>query len=186
MNKSNLTKALDIGIIVCVFLLGYFMINAAGTLFHLDQVSVLTSTQEMNVYKVRSGLLMEAMGDVGVCKPEDAARVWAEGLKTRSAARQYAVMASDLKTEYARQLEKTFPNWVTGVSSPWVESYEITAPTKTDEDNYSFVIQFSTATSTGPAGQYNASLVVTRQGDFWRITKIDADKELSVYTGFVS
>ena len=43
---------------------------------------------------------------------------------------------------------------------------------------------FSTKTSAGPAGDYNATITVEKEGDYWRITKINADKELYVYTGF--
>ena len=40
-------------------------------------------------------------------------------------------------------------------------------------------------TSTGPAGDYNAILSVTREGYFWRISMISLEEGLYVYTGFI-
>lgn len=137
-----------------------------------------------NDCEVRSRLLMEAMNDVGACSPGDAAEVWASGLKKRSAALQYAVMDARLKTEYARQLESTAPNWVTGISSPWVDSYRIVRTECPDADSRVIEMLFSTATSTGPAGDYRAVLHLARDGCFWRITAISADEGLAPYTGF--
>ena len=45
-------------------------------------------------------------------------------------------------------------------------------------------LMFSTMTSTGPAGTYDAILTIAREGDFWHITKIAADPELYPYTRF--
>ena len=135
-------------------------------------------------YEVRSRLLMEAMDFVGVCFPSDAAIVWAEGLKRRSAAMQYSVMNSSLKDEYARQLDEVFPNWVTGASSPWVESYKITGTESPDEQHMLIELKFDTATSTGYAGSYSAKLTLEQRNCFWRISAIEADEGLYPYTGF--
>jgi len=136
------------------------------------------------VYAVRSQLLMEAMDRVGVGDPGSAAAVWAEGLMDRSAAMQYSVMTSDLKAEYAARLEQTFPNWVTGVSSPWIDRYEILETTPQGDDRARIALKFITATSTGPAGSHRAALTIERDGAFWRISHIEAGEGLDAYTGF--
>jgi hypothetical protein len=87
-------------------------------------------------------------------------------------------MDAQLKAEYAKQLEINAPNWVTGVSSPWVESYAITKTESPGEDSRIIQLIFSTVTSTGPAGDYTATLVLARDGCFWRITQITADDGL--------
>jgi hypothetical protein len=133
---------------------------------------------------MRNQLLLEALNYVGVCDPEGAATVWAEGLKLRSAAMQYSVMNSGLRKEYAAQLETTFPNWVTGISSPFVERYEILKTTPQGDARSEIALRFTTATSTGVAGTYGATLTLEKEGSFWRISDIDADDELFVYTGF--
>ena len=138
-----------------------------------------------NIYSVRSQLLMEAMDSVGVAGPEAAATVWAEGLRQRSAALQYSVMDEDLRETYAADLDRTFPNWVTGVSSPWVERYEILKINSLGDSRAEVELAFETATSTGPAGTYLATLTVEEDGAFWRIESIQSDEGLNAYTGFL-
>lgn len=133
-------------------------------------------------YEIRSNLMMGAMGRVGSCSPGGAAGTWAEGLRLRSAALQYAVMSEELKRKYAADLEETFPNWVTGVSSPWIASYQITG-NSIDGDNWCYHIRFSTETSSGPAGDYDAVLIISFEDPFWRVTEIVTERELDAYTG---
>jgi hypothetical protein len=184
MKKIPWDRIVRVCIYASVFLLGYLLISFAGTVLGLKQISATVATADSDKYEIRSKLLMETTDKTGVGSPEAAAIVWADGLKARSAAMQYTVMTKDLKADYAKQLETTFPNWVTGVSSPWIESYSITKSVKVDEDNTRYRIKFNTATSTGPAGTYEAMLSVTEEGKFWRIEQVEQDKELKVYTGF--
>ncbi|NLF26378.1 MAG: hypothetical protein GX592_00660 [Clostridiales bacterium] len=138
-----------------------------------------------NVFSIRSQLLMEAMDYVGVCDPEAAATVWAEGLRQRSAAMQYSVMDDDLRETYAADLDRTFPNWVTGVSSPWIERYEILRINPLGDSRFEIELAFETATSTGPAGTCLAALTVEEDDGFYRIEGIRADEGLNAYTGFL-
>ena len=66
-------------------------------IFNIKYISVVKAVSEVNKYEVRNELLMQAMDNVGVCRPEDASTVWAEGLMKRSAAMQYSVMSAKLK-----------------------------------------------------------------------------------------
>ncbi|MDF2865941.1 MAG: hypothetical protein K0R72_759 [Clostridia bacterium] len=76
-------------------------------------IEYVATALNINKYEIRSDLLITAMDNLGVFKPEDAASIWSNGLKMRSAAMQYSVMNSKLKVEYKNQLEENFPNWVT-------------------------------------------------------------------------
>lgn len=67
-------------------------IDVIGYVFDCKYISVLAAVSDESKYEVRSRLLMEAMDRVGVCSPEEAAKVWAQGLQMRSAAMQYSVM----------------------------------------------------------------------------------------------
>jgi hypothetical protein len=182
--KGAVERAVRVLIYACVFVLGYFIITGLTTLFGAAETGVWSSNEGPGKYEIRSGLLMQAMGSVGSCEPEAAAQTWAEGLKERSAAMQYAVMTESLKASYARQLEDTFPNWVTGVSSPWIEQYSLVSKQQADPNNYTFRIRFATATSAGPVGSYDATLSVTKDGGYWRVAKVDTDPSLDAYTGF--
>lgn len=139
---------------------------------------------EVDKYQVRSQLLIEAMNEVGVCNAQQVIHVWMQGLIKRSAALQYSVMSEKLKHQYAAQLEESAPNWVTGISSPWVDSYKIVKVQHNRRNAYVVKLEIATATSTGPAGSYNAMLTIERKGEFWQITKLSFDPELYVYTRF--
>ncbi|MFA5676207.1 MAG: hypothetical protein WDA65_06745 [Christensenellales bacterium] len=134
--------------------------------------------------ELRLKLFQEAMEYVGVCGRDEAANVWAKGLMERSAAMQYSVMDSPLKKQYAKSLQKSAPNWVTGVSSPWVSGYRVFDINETDDGLFLYSLTVYTESSAGPEGEYTAVLAIGRDGDFWRIKGIFTDEELFAYTGF--
>jgi hypothetical protein len=178
-NKKHLIFAV---LLICFVLTGFM--NIVGYIFNFKYISVIAAVDQANKYEVRSRLLMDVMDQVGACDPKTAVHVWANGLVERSAALQYSVFTKKLKTEYARQLETSAPNWVTGVSSPWVDSYKIVKIQDLSKDEKIFELVFSTATSTGPAGDYKATLHINREGEFWRISKLSFDDGLYPYTRF--
>lgn len=152
---------------------------------YVNILEAVAQPQPSGDFEVRSRLLMEAMNFVGTLSPEDAVLTWAEGLRLRSAALQYAVMSAPLKDEYARQLNETAPNWVTGVSSPFVSGYRITNTEAVSKTLQRIMLRFSLATSVGTAGEASAVLDIAQEGNFWRIVNIDADEALFPYTRFM-
>ena len=159
-------------------------VNLAGYWMDCASISVLPALRQAEDFEMRSRLLMEALREVGDCDPMEAAETWAGGLVRRSAALQYAAMDDGLKARYEKQLETASPNWVTGLSSPWVEGWRVLRTDSPDEDTRVVELLFSAATSTGPAGEYAATLELSRRGNFWRITKISQDEGLYPYTLF--
>lgn len=182
--KAVAEKAVRVLIYLCVFVLGYFVITGVVKLFNAADTGVWNPGDGPGKYEIRSDMLMKAMNFVGSCEPDAAAQTWAEGLKQRSAAMQYAVMSKSLKASYAQQLESTYPNWVTGVSSPWIGQYALVSRQQTDANNYTYRIRFATELSTGPVGNYDAVLTITRDGGYWRVIQVEADPALDMYTGF--
>ncbi len=171
-------------VFIAAFLVLFVLFNVLAWACGWEQVSVFAANEVMDKYQVRSQLLMQATDAVGSCDPESAALTWARGLKERNAALQYAVMTRDLKTKYAADLEKTFPNWVTGMSSPWVDSFKVLSIRETGDDVFQAKLQFVTATSTGPFQSYNATLTIAFEEGFWRVGKVVTDAGLLPYTGF--
>ena len=55
--------------------------------------------------------------------PKEAVELFAKGFKTRNAAEQYAALSTELREIKRKDYESRA--WVTGVSSPWIEKYEI-------------------------------------------------------------
>lgn len=133
---------------------------------------------------VQRDLLKDAMNYVGVDSPEKAVDVWSEGLKQRSAAIQYSVMTKELKDIYEKNLKETNANWVTGMSSPWVEGYEIINEKKVNDKTQSFEIKYDTASSTGASAPFTVVLEVINDNDFWHILKVNGDETSTAYTGF--
>ncbi len=133
-------------------------------------------------YQTRYELLCEATRYTGVIGPEQAATVWATGLQSRSAALQYTVMTAALQEDYARQLDAQGSNWVTGMSSPWVDNFAIYESRQSDDSHTVVSLIFDTMTSAGPDDSYKARLWIVREGEFWRIEKIRQDEGLYPYT----
>ncbi|MDD4588745.1 MAG: copper amine oxidase N-terminal domain-containing protein [Heliobacteriaceae bacterium] len=102
--------------------------------------------------------------------PREAAEKWAKGVKERNGALQYAVLSPELKEQSFADYESY--GWVTGMSSPWVECYEITKETKTGEDTWEYEIKFESATSTGPAGSSVDKVVVKQYNQNWYVAQV--------------
>lgn len=134
--------------------------------------------------EINNKLLFEAMDNLGVYTPTEVAKIWGSGLKTRNAALQYSVMNDELKEIYKIELEKNAPNWVTGVSSPWIDSYSILSIENPSLDIYIVEILFYFSTSIGHYGSSKAFLNVSRKNYFSKINKISMEDFLYPYTGF--
>jgi len=137
---------------------------------------------QVNPYKTRSELLMDAANYTGVFTPEQAAEVWAKGLEMRSAAMQYTVMTEQLKKEYAGQLDALRSNWVTGMSSPSVQGHMITKVNRADGTHAEISLKIETWAACSPSELYDAKLWLIREGEFWRIDRIWTDERLYPYT----
>lgn len=181
MKVIRIGKAVQLCLLTAVILLIVCGVSAAARcLAGVRQISAAAYTQGEDD-RVRAELLREAIEQLGVCDPTEAASIWASGLQKRSAALQYAVMSADLQAEYRQRLSKSAPNWVTGISSPWVDAYQITSVTEPSGDTRIIQLIFTTATSTGIDAEYGAELQLAQEGDFWRITQIQADEGLYPY-----
>lgn len=82
--------------------------------------------------------------------PREAAERWSQGVAQRNGALQYAMLSPELKQSHHDYYDSF--GWVTGTSSPWVDSYEISSGTEIDGGKWEFQVTFNLATSTGPAG----------------------------------
>jgi hypothetical protein len=78
------------------------------------------------------------------------ARQWAQAVMDRDGKAQYDLLSTQLQT--ASYASYKAGDWVTGVSSPWVQSYEVSM----NGDNA--VMTYTYATSEGPAGRSQETL----------------------------
>ncbi len=144
----------------------------------------LPAAAQANDGEVRQGVMLRAFEDLGADTPTQAAVLWGRGVAQRNGALQYAMLSQALKKDYVNALTNSFPNWVTGVSSPWVDAYALELLRYEHDDTATARMSFETATSDGPYQRYQATLRLIKEPPYWRIDRVDEDKELSVYTGW--
>jgi hypothetical protein len=121
--------------------------------------------------KAQIQFFQEALDKLGATSPEQAAKLWAEGPKTRNGVLQYAVACEDLKAKIIKGLGKPEESfWNIGVSSPWVERYEIGKFKELSTSRYQTTIKYYWATSSGPAGTTEDTLTIVQKGKNWCVS----------------
>lgn len=100
-----------------------------------------------------------------------AAGTWAEGIKTRNGALQYAVMEPELKRKWREKFAEN--DWTTGTSSPWVEKYEINEKSKIDNDTIKFEVVFTYTDSTKNTFLMKEYVTVKKQDNNWYVTSLE-------------
>lgn len=130
--------------------------------------SVVINSKKKKVQKTQVLLLEQALAPK---EPLTAVKRWAEGVKTRNGALQYAVMSQDLKKEsYSNFVDL---NWSTGTSSPWVESYKITEKVKVDNKRFKFEVEFTYTDSIKSKFSTKECVTVNKFGGIWLISSIE-------------
>lgn len=101
--------------------------------------------------------------------PLDAINDWAEAVKMRNGAWQFALMTEELKE--TRRDEFEMLNWVTGTSSPWIEKYQITEVNSTE--NHTYTVLFTYTDSTNSKGTYERRVIINQSENTWLISAIE-------------
>ncbi len=96
---------------------------------------------------------------------------WAEGVRTRNGAWQYAVMTTDMKKTYYEEFVSS--GWVTGTSSPWVKNFDIRELGNTDESTYRYAVTFTWTDSTNSTSEATQYLTVKNLDGTWLVDSID-------------
>lgn len=102
--------------------------------------------------------------------PEETVNRFAEAVKSRNGAMQYALFSNEARVGLTQSMENS--HWVTGVSSPWVETYQIISQKEVQPNEIEFIIEFDLYTSTGFAGKDSARLTVKKMKEHWYITSL--------------
>ncbi|MBS4174389.1 hypothetical protein [Bacillus sp. FJAT-49736] len=101
--------------------------------------------------------------------PALSANTWAKAVKDRNGALQYALFTDKKKAASKKSLERS--HWVTGVSSPWVESYRVSQIEKKDK-SIDYKVEFDLYTSAGKVGIDEAILHLLKKDNQWYINGI--------------
>lgn len=122
-----------------------------------------------DITKMRIQLLEDALA------PKDAlsaAEAWAEGVKMRNGALQYAVMSPALRNEKYEYFSDL--NWVTGTSSPWVEKYTVKELSKVEDKSAVYEVEFIYTEATGSKLTEVQYITVEKIDSKWFVTSIDS------------
>ena len=82
--------------------------------------------------------------------PQAAVEAWAHSVQTRNGGLQFAILSSELRQVHQTTYEESA--WMTGASSPWIESYRVIEEIQEAADLWHFEIEYKLMTSTGSAG----------------------------------
>lgn len=165
--------------LIAILVLGISTVAFAGSLNGTKNSTVTetSSVQEVEKSSLEEQLEMLEMGIVPT-HPDETVEIWAKAVKQRNGALQYALMTKEAKASVKNAFEKF--HWVTGVSSPWVESFKVINKKEQKDKTFIYEVEFRLATSTGYAGKDYATLMVGKNGDQWFIEKIKATSDNAV------
>lgn len=102
--------------------------------------------------------------------PDKTIELWAKAVAERNGALQYALFTDNARSGVKGTFESF--HWVTGVSSPWVESYKVIGKKETKDRTKEYVVEFDLATSTGYAGTDKARVGLVEQDGKWFIAGV--------------
>jgi len=108
--------------------------------------------------------------------PLGAAQSWAEGVKTRNGAWQYAVMSPELRKEKYQSFVDNA--WSTGTSSPWVKSYTVTEKAKLDAESYLYEVSFTYTDSTQATSVVTEIIQVKKYDSNWFVSAIQQKPDI--------
>jgi hypothetical protein len=132
-------------------------------------------TNEINTQQLKGQIyfFQQALDKLGASSPNQAAELWAQGPKTRNGVFQYSVSCDNLKVSIIKKLGKPEESfWNIGVSSPWVEKYEIGEMKKLNPSEYQATIRYYWTTSTGSAGNTQETLIIRKSGNVWCVKEV--------------
>jgi hypothetical protein len=102
---------------------------------------------------------------------DEAVNAWAGAVKNRNGAVQYSLLSPELKKLTLKPYQAV--NWVTGVSSPWVDSYQVSAGVPADDGSVAYDVTFALKTSAGDAGTGTVKVTVGQQDGNWPIIGLE-------------
>lgn len=136
--------------------------------------SVAIESKENQVHKTQTQLLEAALFRQD---PLSTAEAWAESVKMRNGAWQYALMSAELKEDnYAKMAEN---NWNTGTSSPWIAKYTVTENEKVDSKTSVYEIIYTYTDSTKASFETQETIMVKEHNGNWFVSFISQNPDIT-------
>lgn len=164
--EYTIKDSIKIAIILCI---SVFIFNPLA----VDANEKNDDDVYINQLELKNKLFMDAIDNFGATSPDEAIKIYSDGVKLRSGPLQYSVMCNDLKRYFKHQMEadKNYA-WVTGASSPHVARYETKNTKKIDNETYIFNVKFFWEDALGPFDDTTVLLKVKKCGNKWCISNI--------------
>ncbi len=99
-----------------------------------------------------------------------AVTTWAEAVKMRNGALQYALLSPDLQS--VKYDSFAYLNWSTGTSSPWIKEYTVSEKGKPAADTYLYQVAYTYTDSTQNTWKSYESIEVKKHDKGWHITAV--------------
>ncbi|NLN07307.1 MAG: protease complex subunit PrcB family protein [Firmicutes bacterium] len=172
MFGSRLGKVITICVGILVLLsAGVFAAGRFGCFAAQEYDIVAGPETEIDILKQQIAKLEEAFAAE---QAQVAVKTWAEGVKKRNGALQYAMLTPGLKAKMFRELKAN--RWTTGTSSPWVDRYEIIAQ-KVAPETAQFAVVFTYTDSTGSTFTKTENVTVTKLGGYWHVSAVNEKED---------
>ena len=142
-------------------------VMAKETIVNGQQAASVPSLMEDRLNLLESGIIP--------VNPDETVNLWAKAVQMRNGALQYALFTDNVKAGTRKSFEEF--HWVTGVSSPWVESFKVTKKENLPDKSIQYFVEFNMATSTGSAGKDYATVTVVEKDGQWLVNSIAPTKE---------
>ncbi|MCQ6562667.1 hypothetical protein [Paenibacillus mendelii] len=107
--------------------------------------------------------------------PQKAVETWAAAIDARNGAWEYAILHPDSRAGQLKMFENG--DWMTGVSSPWLERYKIGKGVKQNDGSYVFEVRFDYRTSDTMSKKIEwadieaARVTVRKSGENWYVVQ---------------
>lgn len=121
----------------------------------------------------RINLFEKFIDNYDVENPDDIVQLWIKGVKEGNGVLQYSALNTPLKEKFKELAEKK-GSWITGDSSTLIESYNMTKE-RPNNSTWKYNIVFNAVTSTSNECKRNATLIVGKENNRWRIIDLQKD-----------
>lgn len=127
-----------------------------------NQINLIGNDQERQIAELERALApKDSLGAVNS---------WAEAVKQRNGAWQYAVMTPELKVTSLEDF--TSMNWTTGTSSPWVKEFKVKKIAEADQ-SIRYSVTFTWTESTGSLSDSVIFVTVQERDDVWLVSLLE-------------
>ena len=120
----------------------------------------------------------QAIDELGVTSPLEAANLWTKGEETRNGVYQYSVSCNELKSKMIEKWGNADESyWNIGASSPWINKCEIVENNKINSTTHEITIKYHWSFSGGDLEPTFDILTIIKNNDYWCVKDVKETKQ---------